>query len=68
MRDPVTRFLVLHTPNTPSIRGFLSWQVDIEDSDAVIYWYPSTLANQVTNYNYTPISIEVVWEVNSCIS
>jgi len=39
MRESVTRFLVIHELSREDIVGFISWQVDTEDDDAVIYWY-----------------------------
>jgi hypothetical protein len=40
MLEPATRFLVLRQSENSQVHGFLSWQVDIEEDDAVIYWYP----------------------------
>jgi hypothetical protein len=54
MREPATRFLVLHGPK--QILGFTSWQVDMEDDAAVIYWYLSLLSNQlrITTGDFSP--------------
>jgi hypothetical protein len=38
MLEPATRFLVLHHQDGEEIIGFLSWQVDIDEDEAVIYW------------------------------
>lgn len=38
MREPPTRFLILHNPDGDEALGFLSWQVDMEEDEAVIYW------------------------------
>jgi hypothetical protein len=61
MRVPATRFLILQPPNSEIVLGFLSWQVDTDDDEAVIYWYtPRTrVLIQVTNYNYSLHSKEV---------
>ena len=61
MREPATRFLILQKPNSDTVLGFLSWQVDTEDDEAVIYWYsPLTqVLIQVMNYNYSLHSNEV---------
>ena len=55
MRDPPTRFLILQPPNSEIVLGFLSWQVDTDEDEAVIYWYTSftRVLIQVTNYNYS---------------
>ena len=55
MREPATRFLILQNPDSETVIGFLSWQVDTEDDEAVIYWYtPLTqVLIQVTNCNYS---------------
>ena len=45
MREPATRFLILQNPNSETVLGFVSWQVDTEDDEAVIYWY-SPLATE----------------------
>jgi hypothetical protein len=53
MREPATRFLVLHDSNPEDIVGFISWQVDMEEDEAVIYWFVSPFsANIVTNSSY----------------
>ena len=36
MREPETRFLVLQEINQEKVLGFLSWQIDTEDDQAVI--------------------------------
>lgn len=38
MRERPTRFLILRNPNSEGVLGFISWQVDTEEDDAVIYW------------------------------
>ena len=61
MRQPATRFLILQNPDSETVLGFLSWQVDTEDDEAVIYWYflLTQVLIQVTNYNYSLHSNEV---------
>jgi len=39
MREPATRFLVVHDSNPEDVVGFISWQVDNEEHEPVIYWY-----------------------------
>ena len=41
MRQPATRYLVLEEHN--AVQGFVTWQVDIEENDAVIYWLASII-------------------------
>lgn len=55
MREPATRFLILQNPDSETVIGFLSWQVDTEDDEAVIYWYTplAQVLIQVTNCNYS---------------
>jgi len=42
MREPATRFLVVTDEKRQSIVGLLSWQVDVEEDEAIIYWYASS--------------------------
>ena len=43
MREPATRFIVIHKSTQDNVLGFMSWQVDTEEDKAVIYWYLTTL-------------------------
>ena len=43
MREPATWFIVIHKSTQDSVVGFISWQVDTEEDEAVIYWYLTTL-------------------------
>ena len=38
MREPATRYLVVSSLDK-QVLAFVSWQVDTEDDDIVIYWY-----------------------------
>ena len=37
MREPPTKYLVIQ--ETQNVLGFMSWQVDMEENEAIIYWY-----------------------------
>jgi len=50
MREPGTRLLVLHDNTPENVLGFVSWQVDIEDVEAVIYWYTLLLLQSDHSY------------------
>jgi GNAT superfamily N-acetyltransferase len=50
MREQPTRFLVLKDSKEDTVLGFLSWQVDTEDNEAVIYWCVLHLRQLMLSY------------------
>lgn len=39
MREPATKYLIIQDPFEQTVLAFMSWQVDIEEDDIVVYWY-----------------------------
>lgn len=47
MKEPATRYLVLSSGG--KVQGFVTWQIDTEEGDIVIYWYSQSRLTHLTN-------------------
>ena len=55
MREPATKYLIIQDPFEQTVLAFMSWQVDIEEDDIVVYWYDilNSVLMTVTSCNCT---------------